>query len=84
MFERFGEVIIHTRMDWGSAESFDDGVVKSGTDLLDGLVGAVRPRAIGEQSDGKLAVGIDPERSAGVAKVAEGGGAKIFSRLRRG
>lgn len=55
-----------------------------GADLFDGLIGAVGPGAVGEQGDGELAFGIDPERSAGVAEVAVGGWAEIFSGLRWG
>ena len=56
--------------------------MKFGADLFDGVIGAVGPGAVGEQSDRELAGWIDPERSAGVTKVSVGLRRTIFSRLR--
>ena len=64
-------------------QRFDNGVVESWTDLLDGLIGAVGPGAVGQQRDRELAVGVDPEAGAGVSEMPVGIGAKIFSGLRR-
>jgi hypothetical protein len=63
-------------------ECFDYGVVVSRADLFDGLIRAVGPSAVGQQSNGKTARGIDPERGPGVAKMAKGVFRKIFSGLR--
>ena len=52
-------------------QRFDDGVVHQRPYLLDGLRTAVGPGAIGEQRHAELAVGIDPQRSAGEAEVPE-------------
>ena len=65
-------------------ECIDHGIVESRADLLDRLVRAIGPCAIGQQGDGKIAVGIDPEGSARVSKMAVGVGAEILARLRRG
>ena len=56
----------------GFLQRLDDGVVEYGADLFDGMIGAVGPGAIGQQRDRKFARGIDPERCARVAKMAEG------------
>src|SRR3954452_14072834 len=65
-------------------QGLNDGIVKSGAHLFDGLAGTVRPRAICQQCDRELAVGINPQAGARVAQMSVGVGAKIFSRLRRG
>ena len=43
-------------------QRFDNRVVELWADLLDGLIGAVGPGAVGEQGNRELAVGVDPER----------------------
>ena len=63
-------------------QRFDHRIVKRRTYLFDGLVLAVRPGSVGEQSYGKLALRIDPQRCAGVTEVTEGTGRKVFSGLR--
>ena len=65
-------------------QRFDYRIVEGGTNLFNGLIRAIGPGAVGEQRDGKLAVGVDPERGAGVTEMAEGAWAEIFSGLRRG
>jgi len=42
------------------------------TQLFDRLVAGIRPGAVGEQGHGEAALGIAPERSPGVAEMAEG------------
>src|SRR3954469_23188546 len=61
-----------------------NGVVKSGTDLLDLLRAAVGPGAVREQRDGELALGIAPEGGARVAEVSVGMRGEVFARLRGG
>ena len=63
-------------------DRFYDGIVKDGAHLLDGLIRAIGPSAVGQQRDRELAVGIDPQRRAGIAEMAVGSGAEIFSGLR--
>ena len=63
---------------------FHNCIMKLRADLLDRLMRAVGPSAVGEECDRKLTIGIDPERSAGVAEVAVGAWSEIFSGLRRG
>src|SRR5258708_7212491 len=63
-------------------QGFDDGVVEFRSDLLDRLISAVRPAAVRQQGDGELAVGIDPQRGARVAQVAERARTEMFSGLR--
>ncbi|SRR6266516_1748712 len=41
-------------------QRLDDSVVKSGADFADRLIRAVGPGAIRQQSDGELAVGVNP------------------------
>jgi hypothetical protein len=62
-------------------QSFYDGIMKLWTDLSNGLVGAVRPDAICEQDNRKLAFGIDPDRSAGVSEMAKSMIGKVPARL---
>src|SRR3954452_22891424 len=61
-----------------------NGVVKNGTGLLDLLRAAVRPGPVGQQRDGELALGIAPERGAGVAEVSVGMWGEVFAGLRGG
>ena len=51
-------------------QRFDDGIVKSRANLFDGFIRAIGPGAVGQQSDGKPALGVDPEGCAGVSEVA--------------
>src|SRR3954469_16814897 len=64
-------------------DSFDHGVVKQWPQFFDRLVLAVGPGAIGQQRNRELALGIDPQRSAGVAEMAVRARIKILARLRR-
>ena len=68
-----GGLVFHdrSRESYSRLQRLDDGIVHERADLLDGLRFAVRPRAIGEQRYGKLALGIDPQGSAREAKVSE-------------
>ena len=50
--------------------------------LFDGLVLAVGPGAVGQQSYRKLALGVDPQGCAGVTEMSEGTGREVFSGLR--
>src|SRR5271154_5481437 len=58
-------------------------IVEPGLKLLDGLIGAIRPGAVGGQGDGQRALGIYPQGSSGVAQVSERASRKILPRLRR-
>ena len=53
------------------AEGLHDGVMYGGTQLADLLVGSCGVHAIGEQDDEKIALGIDPNRSAGESGMAD-------------
>ena len=64
-------------------QGLNDGIVKSGANLFDGLAGTIRPRAICQQCDRELAVWINPQAGARVSQMSIRVGAKIFSRLRR-
>ena len=68
----------------GFLQGLDYGVVEYGADLFDGVIGAVGPGAIGEQRDRKLRRGIDPERCARVAEMAEGVCREMSPGLRNG
>src|SRR5882724_2715793 len=64
-------------------DGFDHGIVKTRPQFFDRLVLAVRSGAIGQQRNREFALGIDPERCAGVTKVTVRSGIKILSGLRR-
>src|SRR5437899_10758663 len=65
-------------------QAFDHGMVEPGTHLFDGLIGTVRPGAVGQQCDRELPLRVNPERSTRVAKMAEGTRTEMFAGLRRG
>ena len=60
-------------------QRFHHGILKCRAHVLDRFVAAIGPGPVGEQSDGKLALGIDPQRGTGVAQMSEGTGREIFS-----
>src|ERR1039458_4149728 len=64
------------------SQVFNHRVAKRRAYLFDGLVLAVGPGAIGEQSYRKLAVRVDPQGCAGVTEMSEGTGREVFSGLR--
>src|ERR1039458_191920 len=64
------------------SQVFNHRVAKRRAYLFDGLVLAVGPGAIGEQSYRKLVVRVDPQGCAGVTEMSEGTGREVFSGLR--
>jgi len=62
-------------------EGLEDGVVEAGTDLFDRLIGAVGPGSIGEERHGEVALGVDPQRSAGIAEVPVGARGQVAAGL---
>jgi hypothetical protein len=59
-------------------QGFNHRVVKRRAHLFDGLILAVGPGAVGQQSYRKLALRVDPQRRAGVTEVSERTGRKYF------
>jgi len=62
-------------------QRLDDCIVKFGAQLLDGLIAAIGPGAIGEQGYGQMATWVDPQRGSGVAEMAKRIAREVFSGL---
>ena len=65
----------------GAFQRLNDCIVKIGAQLLDGLIAAVGPGAVGEQGYRQLAVWVDPQRGSGVAEMAKRIAREVFSGL---